>query len=136
MDINELIFHVKQMTPQLASSCCIVNGALMNLNEIQNMGCQEFGIRSKLNMPLKLYKYFPNVIKKEEDGHEVNYSIQALKNNTVFMQAPCEFDDVYDSDISIDYLEYQRLRLIEYCRRCKIEIGETLSIQEVGDVLI
>ena len=47
MDINELIFHVKQMTSQFASSCCIVNGALMNLNEIQNMGCQEFGVRSK-----------------------------------------------------------------------------------------
>ena len=78
MDINELIFHVKQMTSQFASSCCIVNGALMNLNEIQNMGCQEFGVRSKLNMPLKLYRYFPNIIKKE-DGKEINYSIQALE---------------------------------------------------------
>ena len=136
MDINELFLSARQMAPQFASSYCIVNGAIMNLNEIQNMGFQEFGLRSKLNMPLKLYKYFPNVVKKEADGHEVNYSIQALKNNTVFMQAPCEFDDVYDSDISIDYLEYQRLRLIEYCRRCKIEIEETLSVQEVGDVLI
>lgn len=136
MDINELFLSARQMAPQFASSYCIVNGAIMNLNEIQNMGCQEFGLRSKLNMPLKLYKYFPNVIKKEEDGHEVNYSIQALKNNTVFMQAPCEFDDVYDSDITIDYYEYERLRLIEYCNRCQIEIKDTFSTQEIGNALV
>ena len=135
MDINELIFHVKQMTSQFASSCCIVNGALMNLNEIQNMGCQEFGVRSKLNMPLKLYRYFPNIIKKE-DGKEINYSIQALENNTVFMQAPCEFDDVYDSDINIDFYEYERLRLAEYCNRCQIEIKDTFSTQELGNAFI
>ena len=135
MDINELFFSVKQIAPQFALSCCIVNGTIMDLDEVQNMGCQEFGVRSKLNMPLKLYKYFPNVTKKE-NGKEVNYSIQALKNNTVFMQAPCEFDDVYDSDISIDYREYERLRLIEYCNRCQIEINETLTTQEIGDALV
>lgn len=135
MDINELFLSARQMAPQFALSYCIVNGAIMDLNEIQNMGCQEFGIRFKLNMPLKLYKYFPNVIKKEDDGKEVNYSIQALTNNTVFMQAPCEFDDVYDSDITINYYEYERLRLIEYCNRCQIEIKETFSTQEIGDAL-
>lgn len=137
MDINELIFYVKQMAPQMALSCCIVNGAIMDLNEVQNMGCQEFGLRSKLNMPLKLYKYFPNVIKKEDENEEgVNYSIQALENNTVFMQTPCEFDDVYDSDINIEYYEYERLRLIEYCNRCQIEIKETFTTQEIGDKLV
>lgn len=136
MDINELFLSARQMAPQFALSYCIVNGAIMKLDEIQNMGCQEFGIRSKLNMPLKLYKYFPNVLKKEKDGKEVNYSIQALKNNTVFMQSPCEFDDVYDSDITIDYYEYERLRLIEYCNRCQIEIKETFSTQELGNALV
>lgn len=135
MDINELIFSLKQIAPQFASSYCIVNGAIMNLNEIQNMGHQEFGIRSKLNMPLKLYKYFPNTIKME-DNKEINHSIQALKNNTVFMQSPSKFDDVYDSDISIDYYEYERLRLIEYCNRCQIEIKETFTTQEIGNMLI
>ena len=135
LDINELIFYARQMAPQFASSCCIVNGAIMDLNEVQSMGCQEFGVRSKLNMPSKLYKYFPNVIKKD-NGKEINYSIQALKNNTVFMQAPCEFDDVYDSDISIDYYEYERLRLTEYCDRCQIEIKEAFSTQEIGNAFV
>lgn len=135
MDIRELLFAFKQMAPEFASSYCIINGAIMNLNEVENMGCQEFGLRAKLNMPLKLYKYFPNLIEKKND-EEVNYSIQALKNNTVFMQSPSAFDDVYDSDISIDYYVYERLRLIEYCNRCQIEIEETLATPEIGDMLI
>ena len=32
----------------------------MNLTEVQNMGYDEFSMRAKMNMPLKLYKYFPN----------------------------------------------------------------------------
>lgn len=135
MDINELLFSIKQVAPQFASTYCIVNNAIMSLNEIQNMGCNEFSVRSKFNMPLKLYKYFPNIIKKENDN-EINFSIQALKNNTVFMQTPSEFDDVYDSDINIDYYEYQKFRLLEYCRRCQIETKDTFSTQEIGDMLI
>ena len=51
----------------------------MNLNEIQNMGWDEFAIRSKFNMPLRLYRYFPDVEKKDTTtGEMVNYSIQAI----------------------------------------------------------
>ena len=51
----------------------------MNLNEIQNMGWDEFAIRSKFNMPLRLYRYFPDIEKKDTaTGEMVNYSIQAI----------------------------------------------------------
>ena len=60
MDINALIQTLQSALPQIAESCCIVNGALMNLTEVQNMGYDEFSMRAKMNMPLKLYKYFPN----------------------------------------------------------------------------
>jgi hypothetical protein len=133
MDMKELIFSLKQISPEMVLSYCIVNRTIMNLDEVQNMGCQEFGCRSKLNMPLKLYKYFPNLV-KEENG--INYSIQALRNNTVFMQSPSEFDDVYDSDINMDFFEYERLRLMEYCNRCKAEAKEKFSTQEIGDRLL
>lgn len=135
MNINEIASLIQQITPSVAASCCIVNGAIMNLSEIENMGCQDFWLRSKLNMPLKLYKYFPNIAKKG-DNQEINYSMQALKNNTVFMQTPNEFDDVYDSDINIDYLEYERLRLVEYCHRCNIEVCDSLSTQEIGNLFL
>lgn len=135
MDLNEMIINLEQMAPQVAKSCCLVNGTFMRLNEIEQMGYDKFSMQSKINMPLKLYKYFPN-IPKEANGKIINYSIQALKNNTVFMQAPSEFDDVYDSDISLDYFTYERLRLMEYCRRCQVEVKEMLSTQEIEDLLV
>ena len=109
----------------------------MNLNEIQNMGYDEFSFRSKINMPLRLYRYYPN--KKDidkENGEEINYSIQALEHNTVFLQSPTAFDDVYDSDINIDYPAYEHLRLIEYCKRCGIEVNSDQPSQAIGDALV
>lgn len=50
------------------------------------------------------------------------------------MQTPNNFDDVYDSDINIDFEKYQKLRLIEYCSRCGIEVDKTLSMQEIGNI--
>lgn len=137
MDIPNLIAGIQQLAPEIASSYCIVNGSLMALDEIQNMGYDEFSLRSKINMPLRLYRYYPNTtVQDEETGDEVNYSIQALANNTVFLQTPNAYDDVYDSDINIDYPEYERLRLIEYCRRCGIEIDTEQQTREVGNVLV
>lgn len=135
MNVDELLTSLKQVMPKVSTSYCVVNGAIMPLSEVEKMGCKDFWIRTKLSMPSKLYKYFPNT-PKMVDGEEINYSIQALRNNTVFMQTPNEFDDVYDSDINIDYLKYERLRLAEYCRRCKIEIQDSLSTVEIGNLLI
>lgn len=135
MDINKLILSFKQNVQKFESSSCIVNGAIMNIDDIQNMGYKEFGMRSKISMPLKLYRYYPNLVNKE-DGIEKNYSLMALRNNTVFMQSPSEFDDVYDSDINIDFYEYERLRLIEYCKRCKIIVNEIYSTQQIGNILV
>lgn len=137
MDIPNLIADFRKLAPEFASSYCIVNGAIMNLNEIQDMGYDEFSFRSKINMPLRLYRYYPNKkVKDKETGEEINYSLQALANNTVFLQSPTAYDDVYDSDINIDYPEYEHLRLIEYCRRCGIEVKMEQSTQEIGDILV
>lgn len=117
MDINALTQTLQRAIPQIAENGCIVNGALMNLNDVQSMGYDEFNMRAKMNMPPKLYKYFPNrsiELINEKSGtlfmdesigeiKTVNYSIQSLTYNTVFMQSPSLFDDVYDSDISLDY---------------------------------
>lgn len=135
MDISDFIANYKQCATEFLSSYCIVNGAIMNLEEIHTMGYKEFSLRSKINMPLKLYRYYPNkeIIK---DKQTINYSLQALCNNTVFLQSPTEFDDVYDSDINIDYFEYERLRLIEYCKRCGIEVDIKQSTSTIGNTLI
>ena len=150
MDINNLLQEIRKAAPYMAESYCIVNGSIMNLNEVQNMGYDEFNLRAKQKMPLKLYKYFPNTLTDLTDENTgkpiidqvtgkvktVNYSMQALKNNTVFMQSPTLFDDIYDSDINLDYSEYEKARLLKYCRRCEIAVTEKMETQELGNRLI
>lgn len=132
MDFNDTLQEMMSHANEWISSKCIVNGSFMSLDEIECMGWKEFGLRSKVSMPLKLYKYFPNTIKEEKN---TNYSLLALKNNTVYLSSPTEFDDVYDSDINIEYVEYERLRLIEYCGRCGIITKKTDSTQVIGNKL-
>lgn len=129
--IDNLIESFKQFAPNFLNSYCIINGSLLELDKVEKMGYNEFSYQSRLSVPLKLYKYFPNKV-TEENGNLVNYSIQALKNNTVYLQSPTQFDDCYDSDISIDFPVYERMALIEYCRRCGISINSELSTNEVG----
>lgn len=141
MDLNTLFQTVQSSAPQIAESYCIVNGTLMNLDELQNMGYEEFSLRSKANMPLKLYKYFPNRLVDTKDNktgttQKVNYSLQALKNNTVFMQSPSLFDDVYDSDINLNYEEFEKVRLLDYCDRCELNVSKSMSSQAIGDTLL
>ena len=136
MDLSELVMNIQQLAPQLASTSCIVNGALMTLEDVEKMGYNEFSYRSKINMPLKLYKYFPNKETIDKDGKEVNYSLLALKNNTVYMQSPSLFDDVYDSEINIDYYEYHKYRLIEYCRRCGLSVDEYNPAEYIKNMLL
>lgn len=140
MDIHALIKTLQKSTTQIIESYCIINGDLMNLDEVQDMGYDEFKVRSRINMPLKLYKYFSNRTVEVVDEHtgavnRVNYSIQSLKDNTVFMQAPSLFDDVYDSDINLNYNEYEKIRLFQYCKRCGLNVTNTMTTQELGDEL-
>ncbi len=132
MNINNLLSTIQSAAPELSTSYCVVNGALMRLDEIENMGYQEFWLRSKMNMPKKFYKYCPNIC-KDTYIELVNYSRLALINNTVFMQSPSEFDDIYDSDIHIEYAEYEKYRLLEYCRRSQLSIGCEATSQKLGN---
>lgn len=60
----------------------------------------------------------------------------ALKNNTVYMQSPSLFDDVYDSEINIDYYDYHKYRLLEYFRRCGLPVDESKTIENIGIELL
>ena len=135
MNLNDFVSAGRQVVPEFLMNCCIINGSIINLAEVQSIGCTEFGLRSRLNMPLKLYRYYPNRWKKDKEEQDVNYSHIALKNNTVYLQSPTEYDDVYDSDITIDFAEYEKLRLIEYCRRCQFSVAKDWTIQKLGDAL-
>lgn len=131
MDIQEIISVLKKQNFNLQEKYCIVCGNIMPLETIEQMGYADFSLTVKEKIPVKLYKYFPN--KWEiQNNRPVNYSLIALKNNTVYMQSPDLFDDVYDSSIHVEWNDYAYLRLQEYCKRCqcalsnKAEFGEML----------
>lgn len=81
MDLVSLFANVEEFAHEFASSYCLVNGSLQKLEDIQKMGYEEFSYRARLNMPRKLYRYYPN---KTNGENGENYSIQALRNNTVY----------------------------------------------------
>lgn len=133
LNINDIIKSLFALQGELTNSMCFVNGQIAKLADIEKMGYDEFLTKCHLAMPLKLYKYFSNKECMVND-QPINYSIQALQNNTVYMQTPTEFDDVYDSEISVDYLEYEKLRLIEYCRRCNLSTEGLKTVDEIGNL--
>lgn len=135
MKTEDLLSEIMKLSPELSSNYCVINGTLIELGKVEKMGCSEFGLQSKLHMPLKLYRYYSN-IEKDNNGQAVNHSQDALKTNTVFMNSPVEFDDAYDSEISIEYSEFERFRLIEYCRRCHIKANSNSSNQEIGNTFV
>lgn len=128
-DFGKIISYLSQIAPFL----CMINMTPMNINDVEKMGCQEYSLQTRKIMPKKLYKYFPNTVEIKTGA---NYSIQALRDNTVYMQLPSNFDDVYDSDIHIDFEKYEKLRLIEYCNRCGIKVDKALSTQEIGNIFL
>ncbi len=130
--LEKLLVDFKNTISQFFNSGCIINGALLELEKVEKMGYREFSYQSRLCIPMKFYKYYSNKESVQADGSVRNYSLEALKNNTVFMQTPINFDDCYDSDIWIDYAVYERISLAEYCRRCGIVINKELSTNEIG----
>ena len=138
MDINTQIQILRTFEPQIDEIYCIVNKQFMLLDKLQNMDCDEFRMYAQLIMLPKLYRYYHNKQAESTDanGQKVNYCIQALRDNTVFMASPTTFDDVYDSDINIEYADYERLHLLEYCKRCELSIEDTMSTQELRNALI
>lgn len=131
-EISILYDNFRRLSSQFLEKGCAINGTPLSLEEIQNMSWQNFANEVQKCMPQKLYKYFPN---KTDEKSKTNYSIQALKNNTVFLQSPDEFDDIYDSEFSISFEEYERFRLIDCCARCGIEIDKQRTTYEIGTAL-
>ena len=106
LNVYDMYSSLKPFISSLESSYCIINGNIKTLDDIYKLGYNNFKTYVKQNMPTKLYRYYS--LKNE-------YGIQALKNNTVFLQTPKEFDDVFDSDCSFNYSEFLYLRLKKYC---------------------
>lgn len=91
-------------------------GGRYTSEEIQKISLQELGMRSIGSIPSKLYKYYPNSI--DEDGN--NYSLQALKNGTVYLQKADYFDDNFDCTLAMNEKQFLLLRIMHYANMCGI----------------
>lgn len=81
-----------------------------------------FNIR---NMRKCLFKYYS--FRKDSR----NYSIEALKNNTVYLSSPREFDDPYDCNIYIDNKEFALKRISYYASLCGIETRQKMNYADI-----
>ena len=100
----------------------IIRGQVFNQKQIQEMSLQDLIVNNTGNMPRYLYKYYRNIV-DEETGE--NYSLLALENNTVYLQSPDKFDDIYDCSIVFDEQEYSFIRLKYYAQHCGFTINES-----------
>lgn len=136
MKLEEIIPEINELSSDLLNNYCVINRTPLELGKVETMGCIEFGSQSKLHMPLKLYRYYSNKWIINDKGMPVNHSQNSLKSNTIHMSSPIDFDDAYDSEISLDYSEFERFRLIEYCRRCNVSTENDASNQEIGNIFV
>lgn len=138
-NMYDLLSQFQQAGPEFINNYCVINGAIFALDEIEKIGYDEFGLRAKFNMPMKLYKYFPNVAKEEktENGNttQINYSLQALKSNCVYLNSPDQFDDPYDSDIYVPWEEYSFLRLKQYANWGGCDANAITRVEDAGYAL-
>ena len=131
MYVNEWLKKGNCSVAEILSDYCIVNEEILKLDDIEKWGYQDFINFVQQRIPKKLYKYFPN--KCDENG---NYSLDALRDNTVYLSFPEVFDDIYDSDISISFDEFERLRTIEYCKRAGCRISDSACFDEAAGLLL
>ncbi len=133
---NSIYDAIEQLRPfgaELLEGYCVINGAIYSLNDIAQMGLDEFCWRSRNSMPLRFYKYFPNTASINKDtGEAINYSQQALWSNEVFLNAPNQFDDIYDSEIGISWTEFALIRLKQYASRCGLKVAEDAAPEQIG----
>lgn len=96
----------------------IINKRSYTETEIETLSKMDFSLRYIQNeKPIKLYKYFPNTYKEGR-----NYSIEALKNNTIHLQNPLMFDDPYDSTLFVEPDSFAFVRIRYYANLCNLKI--------------
>lgn len=111
--------HILSLVGQ-SEQLCVICGIGYTLDQLDQTTVEEFALYRMNRMPRKLYKYFPNTTSRK-NGNDINHSLDALINNTVYLQSPNNFDDPYDSSIVIDEAEFHRQRLQHYLDICSID---------------
>ncbi len=135
-NVWDTMIQLKPLIEEFLESVCIINEDVYPLDTIEQMGYDKFSLCAKKYMPLRLYKYFSNITIKDETNKEgINYSQQALLSNEVYLNAPNQFDDVYDSEISIPWDEYYLQRIKVYAEWCGISVNNDATAEQLSFTL-
>ena len=104
---------------------CYINGVPHLKREVESISWRDFIKFTLLLTPRKLYKFFPNIVNLNNGR---NYSQEALKNNTVYLQSPILFDDPYDSTLYLDEQAFHEVRLKYYADLCGFQYNKEWNI--------
>lgn len=130
-DLNNLIAQLQQIGSGSITDFCIIDGNIWSLDQVEIMSLNEYAEHTFYSMPLKFYKYFPNT---DKDG--TNYSLLALESNEVYLSNPCDFDDVFDSEISVQWEEFEAFRIKTYASWARCHLNPNMSLEDTANVLL
>jgi len=131
MDISSLMAQLRQVGPDILHNYCIINGNIWPLEQVEKMGLEEYAARTIFSLPLRFYKYFPDV--KKDD---INYSILALESNEVYLSSPSAFDDVFDSEIYVPWEDFESHRIKTYAQWCKCDLTPNASTEDAANAFL
>ena len=131
MDISNLMAQLRQASPDILQNYCIINGNIWPLEQVEKMGLEEYAARTIFSLPLRFYKYFPDV---EKNG--TNYSILALESNEVYLSSPNAFDDVFDSEIYVPWEDFEAYRIKTYAQWCKCDLTPNASTEDTANAVL
>lgn len=122
---------LNKLLDELKNNKCFINGQIFNLEEIEKLGFDKFRQLVHNSSKFKLYKYYPNINSVNEHGENVNYSIDALRNNEVYLNDSINFDDCFDCAIDIDFDKFNNVRLNKYCEYFGIDTEDINNDNEL-----
>lgn len=138
-ELREMISRFQQNGHDFLEQYCLINGNAWSLESIDNMGLEEYALRSIYSLPLKIYKYYPDTTKTITDNgkkRRMNYSIQALETNEVYLSSPDAFDDPFDSEISVCWEEFELYRIKTYAQWSKCDLPDNQPLNKVADTFL
>ncbi len=105
----------------------VLCGEIISLSKLEKMGLLEFNNLVHLKSPIsRIVRYFPNTI--SNDG--LNHSLDALSNNTVYLNNAENFDDCFDCAVDLEWTPFYERRIKKYCLYFNVDYNN-VSLEEL-----
>lgn len=111
---------------------CIICDEYYSLSDIEKLGLDQFSYLINCQKPKNLFKYFRNQV--SEDG--INHDIEALENDTVYVNDAEQFDDCFDCAVDLNWRSFYERRIKKYAQYFNIDILDIAAELENLDAKI